>query len=162
MSGQSIRAVVGAMIVLGIIGAMALSTWFGTDSGVAGAPPVVTTTPAAEKKMPGGEEAYYAARRVCEGFLKAPSTAVFSTPKLNSKTGWESFGYYQWKVAGFVDADNELGTRLRNRWMAVVQYNTGKLDVVYMEFADQKVGEMPVLRVSPFAAQSNAVARATR
>lgn len=96
-----------------------------------------------------GQEAYYLAREVCKNLLKSPSSAKFSNPNSDSGTGWQPDGYYQWKVGGVVEAQNPLGVLLQERWFGVVQVNTGRLEVVYLQVGDQEIGSRPAMRRAP-------------
>lgn len=96
-----------------------------------------------------GSKAYYTARKAVESALKSPRSAKFSNPSSDPGTGWQPYGYFQWKVGGTVDAKNPLGVELRESWAAVVQYNVGMFEVVYLKVGDQVSGKMPAIRRAP-------------
>ena len=96
-----------------------------------------------------GKEAYYIARAAIQRSLKSPSSAKFSNPLNQSDTGWNSDGYYQWRVGGRVEAQNSFGAMIEQRWFAVVQYNLGNFEIVYSKLGDDERGKMPGMRLAP-------------
>jgi hypothetical protein len=148
MDRESKRALIGVGIIGAIIGGLCLQVWYGSDTRTPASPSQPSESPK-PKATNRGEEAYYLARKVCEKSLKAPATAKFSNPNLDANTGWEPYGYFQWKAFGYVDAQNSFGAMLRNQWLAVVQFNTGRLEVVYFRLNDQETDKMPSIRKAP-------------
>ncbi len=96
-----------------------------------------------------GREAYYAGRMACEDMLKAPRSAKFSTLGIDKGTGWELYGEDQWRVGGFVDAQNSFGAMLREQWEAVVKKEAAGYRVVYLRLGNQETGQRPSPSTTP-------------
>jgi hypothetical protein len=90
-----------------------------------------------------GPDAYYHGREACRKALKAPSTAKFSNPYSDEHTGWSRWGYNQWKVFGYVDAQNSFGAMLREDWLAVVKKGGEYFEIVFLRLGDTESGTMP-------------------
>ena len=113
-------------------------------------PPTNSEAIAATPEPDHGGAAYYFGKAACEKALKSPSTAKFSWLG-DEHTGWQAYGYEQWKVFGQVDAQNSFGAMLRQNWLAVVKRYGGFYRVVYMRLGDDESGPMPGAAASPIA-----------
>ena len=104
-----VKIVIGAVLLIAIIGAIVSTTKSGPPS-----PERLTEL----NKQDELKSAYYAARGYIEKSLKAPSTAKWSPYYPSKGTGAEIIEnttncYY---AIGSVDADNSFGAKIRKSW----------------------------------------------
>lgn len=121
---------------------------------------VVTYTSIMPQQPPdAGKTAYFLGRKVCQAMLKAPGSAKFSNYYNDPNTGYAHYGYFQWQVFGWVEAQNSFGARLRQKWVAVVQMNAGAYEVVYFNLNGDETGKDPGMRKAPefFNHESNRI-----
>jgi hypothetical protein len=110
-------------------------------------PSSLSTSPASnETSQPTGEGAFYAAQELIEKQLKAPSTAKFSKPNWDTKTGWEMLTTNRWKVGGFIDAQNAFSAMIRSDWLAIVDWTGTNYYLSYWRLGDQEAGVIPTSR----------------
>ena len=115
--------------------------------------PFIDTHSDPAKKEDWGGAAFEFAKRYCKDQLKAPSSAKFSSPGWDEHTGWNDYGYNQWKVFGYVDAQNTFGAMLRDHWIAVVKKQGDFFSVQYFKLGDQSTGKLPPVEVEPLSSE---------
>jgi hypothetical protein len=107
------------------------------------APPAPRAPPTEKPEPPDpGPGAYESGKAACMKALKAPATAKFSSIT-DDYTGWNRYGYNQWDVFGYVDAQNSFGAMIRENWEAIVQQSGPFYQVVYFRLGSEVVGKKP-------------------
>lgn len=86
--------------------------------------------------------AYSMATREIKSQLKAPSTAEFSS-LWDEETKIAPYGYHQWLVSGFVDAQNSFGAMLRQNWNVIMVKSGDDWDAACGELGDAAWGDIP-------------------
>jgi len=89
--------------------------------------------------------AYEEAKSECLRNLKAPSTADFSTYNWSPNTGAKKLTDNTWLSAGYVDAQNSFGAKIRENWTAVVRRDGDRWTVLYLKIGDKEEGDRSTL-----------------